>query len=72
MSSRMFKTFEQPGYMDSLLAQTSQTLAPEVEIQLKSKYSTFTRFNYRDAAVEAKQRQKKKTQMARIIESDFG
>jgi hypothetical protein len=47
MSSQMFRTFEEPNYMDPILAAASKTLDPQLEEQLKNKYRTFTRFNYR-------------------------
>jgi hypothetical protein len=42
----MLKSFEEPSVMEALL-QNSKTLDARLEDQLRDKYRTFTRFNYR-------------------------
>jgi len=59
MSTLNIKTDQVYGF-EEIMARTSRTITPSLEEQLKDKYKTFTRFNYRDALKEAKLARKKK------------
>jgi exonuclease VII large subunit len=66
----MFKAFEEPSVMDKLL-DGSKTLDAKLEQQLREKYRTFSRFNYREAYQDARQRQKRKAEQTKTIEPDI-
>lgn len=60
----MFKSFVEPSVMEALL-QNSKTLDARLENQLRDKYRTFTRFNYREAYLDAQRKSKKKAEQVK-------
>lgn len=67
----MFKTFEEQSPAEELL-ERSKTLDVQLNQQLKEKYRAFSRFNFREAYVEARQRTRRKAEQAKPAEIDIG
>ena len=72
MSAVTFSLNEQLSAVEDVLAQTARTISPALELQLKDKYKTFSRFNYRDAIREAKMARKKKGEPTKLQGTEIG